>query len=103
MANLLDVGAGILAYCFHEGEIYVLLHRTTSGKKLGYLVDCGGGSKGGEPPEETAIREFGEETGGIFFPPKGKSQESLAEELSKLTTVTFCLFLPDLAAKTFFF
>ena len=73
MGSCLGNGAGILPYCVRlneEGleEVYFLLHRVleVSSKKLGLLVDFGGGEQEGEDRYITAAREFHEETGWMF-------------------------------------
>lgn len=66
--------AGILPYAFHEGTVYVLLgceDRTKKNKRVGEVWLHFGGKKLDSNPQEThpattAIREFHEETGGLF-------------------------------------
>jgi len=101
------MGAGILAYGVHKQQLYVLLHTTTSGKKVGHLVDCGGGDKEGESSLQTAIREFAEETAGVFFPPSSMTREDLSRKISAISDVHTIQSLPEITesisvSKTFF-
>lgn len=60
-------GAGVLPFCVQNGEVYFLFHRTFVGKKVGYLIDFGGGVGKQDKSnfDATAAREFNEETGGF--------------------------------------
>ena len=60
-------GAGILPYCWKDGTLWILLHKTLQGKKEGTFVDFGGWKEPNESdPLQTAAREFSEETGGLL-------------------------------------
>jgi hypothetical protein len=41
-------GAGVLPFCIRDNEVYFLFHQTFEGKKVGYLIDFGGGHKSKE-------------------------------------------------------
>ncbi len=41
-------GAGVLPYCIKDGNVYFLFHQTFEGKKVGRLIEFGGGHKKGE-------------------------------------------------------
>jgi len=60
-------GAGIIPFARHGNSTYYLFHKTFKGRRAGLFVDFGGGSRVGESFEETAIREFIEETEAMFF------------------------------------
>lgn len=79
----MPAGAGILAYCVKDQQVLLLFHETSRGKKLGFLMDSGGtmsrpflpslcdrthpgACNEGESLEDTAAREFAEETLGAF-------------------------------------
>eukprot|EP01118_Nematostelium_gracile_P001063 TRINITY_DN1105_c0_g1_i1.p1 TRINITY_DN1105_c0_g1~~TRINITY_DN1105_c0_g1_i1.p1 ORF type:complete len:183 (-),score=57.40 TRINITY_DN1105_c0_g1_i1:88-636(-) len=61
--------AGILPFAIHDGEMYFLFHRTFVGKKMGTLIDMGGGisKEDNKDIKRTAAREFSEETAGLYF------------------------------------
>lgn len=62
-------GAGILPYAIHNDKLYFLLGRENPGsdpKKNNLFSDFGGGTEKNETPEQTAFREFTEETMGIY-------------------------------------
>ena len=61
------MGAGVLPFCVHEGEVNFLFQKVFSGRKVGHLIDFGGGVGEGESYREAAIREFVEETETMFF------------------------------------
>ncbi|MCU7833822.1 MAG: hypothetical protein KZQ83_01115 [gamma proteobacterium symbiont of Taylorina sp.] len=60
-------GAGIIPYTHHNNTLYFLFHKTFKGRRAGLLVDFGGASNDDENYHQTAIREFIEETEGMFF------------------------------------
>jgi ADP-ribose pyrophosphatase YjhB (NUDIX family) len=59
-----DKGAGVVPFTRKDDQVLLLMHKTSSGKKIGKLVDFGGRPEKGEKPEETAARELREETNG---------------------------------------
>jgi 8-oxo-dGTP pyrophosphatase MutT (NUDIX family) len=61
------MGASVIPFCVHQGEVLFLFHTTFSGRRAGCLVDFGGGGEKGESWQETAMREFIEETETMFF------------------------------------
>ena len=61
------MGASIIPFCVYQGKVHFLFHKTFSGRRAGCLVDFGGGGETGESWQETAIREFIEETETMFF------------------------------------
>ena len=61
------MGAGVVPFCVKNGVVYFLFHKTFSGRRAGALVDFGGNSDEDESYRQTAIREFIEETEGMYF------------------------------------
>lgn len=61
------MGAGVIPFAVNDGEVYFLFQKTFSGRKVGYLIDFGGGLGSGEDYRETAIREFVEESETMYF------------------------------------
>jgi 8-oxo-dGTP pyrophosphatase MutT (NUDIX family) len=68
------MGAGVIPFAVHRDEVYCLFHKTFSGRRAGCLVDFGGNQDPGEGFRQTAIREFIEETEGMY----------LAEDVSRV-------------------
>jgi hypothetical protein len=62
-------GAGLIPFARVDGKVKFLFHRTFTGSRAGLLVDFGGGTAPGESHEQTAIREFTEETDAMFLSP----------------------------------
>ncbi len=60
-------GAGIIPFTQKNNTSFFLFHKTFKGRRSGLLVDFGGGSNEGESYQQTAIREFIEETEAMFF------------------------------------
>ena len=60
-------GAGIIPFTQYDNTLYFLFHKTFKGRRAGLLVDFGGGSNDSENYQQTAIREFIEETEAMFF------------------------------------
>lgn len=61
------MGAGVLPFCLKEEKVHFLFQTVFSGRKTGFLNDFGGGSEEGESYEQTAMREFIEETETMYF------------------------------------
>jgi len=61
------MGAGVLPFSVCDSKVYFLFQTTFTGRKVGYLIDFGGGLGAGEDYRETAIREFVEETETMYF------------------------------------
>ena len=61
------MGAGVIPFTVSEGEVSFLFQTTFSGRKVGYLIDFGGGLGADEDYKDTAIREFVEETETLYF------------------------------------
>lgn len=83
-------GAGVLPYCVKDGQLLFLLHSTSVGKKVGFLIDFGGALEAGETSWQGAIRELNEETLGQLWPVdylSEKPQETDLQGSSKETEV----------------
>ena len=61
------MGAGVIPFAVVDREVQFLFQNTFTGRKVGYLIDFGGGLGEGEDYRETAIREFVEETETMYF------------------------------------
>ncbi len=61
------MGAGVIPFAVTAGNVYFLFQTTFSGRKVGHLIDFGGGLGEGEDFRDTAIREFVEETETMYF------------------------------------
>lgn len=61
------MGAGVIPFCVTGGKVYFLFHKTFSGRRAGLLVDFGGGEREDESYQQTAMREFVEETETMYF------------------------------------
>jgi len=61
------MGAGVIPFTVTDGKVSFLFQTTFSGRKVGYLIDFGGGLGAGEDYKDTAIREFVEETETMYF------------------------------------
>ena len=61
------MGAGVIPVVVYDGEVLFLFQKTFTGRKVGTLIDFGGGLGDGEDYQATAIREFVEETETMYF------------------------------------
>ena len=61
------MGAGVIPFCVTNGKVHFLFHKTFSGRRAGHLVDFGGGGEADESYQQTAMREFIEETETMYF------------------------------------
>jgi len=61
------MGAGVIPFAVTDDNILFLFQTTFSGRKVGYLIDFGGGLGIGEDYRDTAIREFVEETETMYL------------------------------------
>ena len=52
------MGAGVIPFAVLDSEVFFLFQKTFTGRKVGHLIDFGGGLGAGEDYQETAIREF---------------------------------------------
>ena len=61
------MGAGVIPLAFNKNEVWFLFQKTFSGRKVGHLIDFGGGLGKSEDHQQTAIREFVEETETMYL------------------------------------
>ena len=61
------MGAGVIPLSVKDGQVQFLFQHTFTGRKVGYLIDFGGGLGETEGYRETAIREFVEETETMYL------------------------------------
>lgn len=61
------MGAGVIPLTVKDGEVLFLLQKTFTGRKVGYLIDFGGGLGDKEDYRSTAVREFVEETETMYL------------------------------------
>jgi len=61
------MGAGVIPFSVHNKQVCFLFQTVFSGRKMGHLIDFGGGVNEGETHRQTAAREFLEETETMFF------------------------------------
>jgi ADP-ribose pyrophosphatase YjhB (NUDIX family) len=62
-----EMGAGVIPFSVAGGIVSFLFQTTFSGRKVGCLIDFGGGLGAGEDFQDAAIREFVEETETMYF------------------------------------
>ena len=62
-----NMGAGVIPFTVIGGKVSFLFQTTFSGRKVGCLIDFGGGLGAGEDFKDTAIREFVEETETMYL------------------------------------
>ena len=86
------MGAGVIPFAVHGGEVLFLFHTTFKGRRAGHLVDFGGGGEPGETRRETAIREFVEETETMFFDPDPASARRTPERTRRQAALLSRLF-----------
>jgi len=77
-------GAGVIPFCVRDDDVLFLFHTTFEGKKVGFLMDCGGRCFDDESSELNAAREFAEETCGYlgFFTPSSNLKEEPHSSIS---------------------
>ncbi len=61
------MGAGVIPLSVKDGQVQFLFQHTFTGRKVGYLIDFGGGLGETESYRKTAIREFVEETETMYL------------------------------------
>jgi len=61
------MGAGVIPLSVKNGQVQFLFQHTFTGRKVGYLIDFGGGLGANENYRATAIREFVEETETMYL------------------------------------
>jgi hypothetical protein len=91
------MGAGVIPFAVIDGEVYFLFQKTFTGRKVGYLIDFGGGLGEGEDYRETAIREFVEETETMYFSNDVRQASRTAESVKNQIPIVEALFDETLA------
>lgn len=61
------MGAGVIPFAVHKQQVHFLFQKVFNGRKMGYLIDFGGGVNEGETYQQAAAREFVEETETMFL------------------------------------
>jgi len=92
------MGAGVLPFAVNDSKVYFLFQKTFTGRKIGYLIDFGGGLGAGEDYRETAIREFVEETETMYFSDGVQQESRTAESVENQIPIVAALFNETLAA-----
>jgi 8-oxo-dGTP pyrophosphatase MutT (NUDIX family) len=94
------MGAGVIPFAVNEGKVYFLFQKTFTGRKVGYLIDFGGGLGAGEGYRETAIREFVEETETMYFSDDVHQANRTVESVENQIPIVEALFDETLTAHT---
>ena len=80
------MGAGVIPLAVKDGEVLFLFQKTFTGRKVGYLIDFGGGLGEGEDYRRTAVREFVEETETMYLAEDlglaHRSQQRVSEQIN---------------------
>ena len=80
------MGAGVIPLTVKDGEVLFLFQKTFTGRKVGYLIDFGGGLGDGEDYRSTAVREFVEETETMYLTDDlqtaFRSEERITEQIT---------------------
>lgn len=92
------MGAGVLPFSVIDGEVYFLFQKTFTGRKVGYLIDFGGGLGKGEDYRQTAIREFVEETETMYFSNDIQQASRTIESVNNQIPIVAALFDKTLSA-----
>ena len=93
-----EMGAGVIPFAVNGHKVNFLFQKTFTGRKVGYLIDFGGGLGAGEDHRETAIREFVEETETMYFADDVQQASRSGERVNKQIPVVECLFAETLEA-----
>ena len=86
------MGAGVLPFAVSDGKVYFLFQKTFAGRKVGYLIDFGGGLGADEDYRETAIREFVEETETMYFSDEVQQASRTVESVENQIPIVKALF-----------
>jgi 8-oxo-dGTP pyrophosphatase MutT (NUDIX family) len=92
------MGAGVIPFAVIDDEVHFLFQKTFTGRKVGYLIDFGGGLGEGEDYRETAIREFVEETETMYFSNDVQHASRTVESVKNQIPIVEALFEETLAA-----
>ncbi len=86
------MGAGVIPVSVVKGKTYFLFQKSFSGRKVGHLIDFGGGLGANETYRQTAIREFVEETDTLYFSSDPRRAARTAPEVAAQIRVVDALF-----------
>ena len=92
------MGAGVIPFTVAGGNVSFLFQTTFSGRKVGYLIDFGGGLGAGENFQDTAIREFVEETETMYFADDVQQACRTVERVKRQIPIVEALFDKTLSA-----
>lgn len=92
------MGAGVIPFAVTDGKVLFLFQKTFSGRKVGYLIDFGGGLGVDEDYRNTAIREFVEETETMYFTEDIRQAYRSAENIERQIPLVEALFEKTLSA-----
>ena len=92
------MGAGVIPLTVKDGEVLFLFQKTFTGRKVGHLIDFGGGLGEGEDYRTTAIREFVEETETMYFAEDIQTASRSKERIEEQIPVVEALFEQTLSA-----
>ena len=88
----------MIPFSVFNSDVYFLFQKTFSGRKEGYLIDFGGGGDKGESYQQTAMREFVEETETLFFAEDINSARRTPERVASQIAVMERLFIKTMTA-----
>lgn len=91
------MGAGVLPFAVSDSKVYFLFQKTFTGRKVGFLIDFGGGLGADEDYRETAIREFVEETETMYFSDDVQQESRTVESVKNQIPIVEALFDATLA------
>ena len=86
------MGAGVLPFAVNDNKVYFLFQKTFTGRKVGYLIDFGGGLGAYEDYRESAIREFVEETETMYFSDDVRQASRTVESVNNQIPIVEALF-----------
>lgn len=92
------MGAGVIPFAVHDNEVRFLFQTTFTGRKVGHLIDFGGGLGPDEGYRETAIREFVEETETMYFSDNVQQASRTGDSVRQQIPVVASVFDQTLAA-----
>ena len=92
------MGAGVIPFTVTGSKVSFLFQTTFSGRKVGYLIDFGGGLGAGEDFKESAIREFVEETETMYFADDLQQAYRSEERVKRQIPIVENLFTETLSA-----
>ena len=92
------MGASVIPFAIIDGKVNFLFQRTFTGRKVGYLINFGGGLGADEDYRETAIREFVEETETMYFSDDIQQARRTVESVRNRIPIVEALFDETLTA-----